>query len=209
MASKQMMEKVIIGLAIVAFILIGFVFLKVSSIGNAGNAPVNTPPASNNNVNLAVSEVLPKGIPRIYGAELGVSYDDVSAADQKKADATISTLGRLDTSIKLSGNNLDRYKKIALQISCEYCCGTDSIISKSGEAACGCAHSYAMRGVAKYLITKHPAEFTDDQILEEMAKWKALFFPAQIAKKAGVLKSKGIEASYINLGSNKYRNIEG
>ncbi len=207
MISKQNLEKAIMGLMVVAFILVGFVFLKVNSLGVAEPQQTNNQ-NSGSTANLAV-DVVPKGTPRIYGAELGVNYDDVSSTDQKKADETINKLGRLDTSIKLSGNDLERYKKIALQISCEYCCGADSIIFPTGEAACGCAHSYAMRGVAKYIITKHPSEFTDEQILEEMAKWKTLFFPGQISQKAAILKSKGIETNYINLASNKYRNIQG
>lgn len=209
--SKNMAEKAIMVLSAVAFILVGFVFLKVNAIGNM-------PAVQNNNDNNAAAfqqpagssvDVIPKGEPRIYGPELGVSYDDISLTNQQKADATIAKIGRLDTSIKLSGKDLERYIKIASQISCEYCCGVDSIITQNGQAACGCAHSYAMRGLGKYLITKHPNEFTDDQILEEMGKWKTLFFPGQMSSKAQVLKSKGIELNYINLASNKYRNIEG
>lgn len=84
----------------------------------------------------------------------------------------------------------------------------DQYRRKAGEAACGCAHSFAMRGLAKYLITKQGSEFTDDQILEELAKWKTLFFPTQMNSKAQVMKEKGIAFSYSNLGSNKYRGIE-
>ena len=65
-----------------------------------------------------------------------------------------------------------------------------------------------MRGIAKYLIKNHPAEFTDERILEELSKWKILFFPSQMAAKAQVLKSKGIELNYINLASNKYLVVE-
>ena len=152
-------------------------------------------------------DILPKGIPAVYGAELGVSYDDVSASNQQKADSTINKIGMLDQQIKLSGADKERYITIAGQISCEYCCGVESIIFKDGSAACSCQHSFAMRGIAKYLIKNHPAEFTDEQILEELSKWKILFFPSQMAKKAAVLKEKGIELNYINLASNKYRGI--
>ncbi len=162
----------------------------------------------------AAPDVIPKGVPAVYGAELGVSYDDVSGSNPQKADTTINKLAAFDTSIKLSGDELQRYIDIASQISCEYCCGAPSVIFtedtgnyKAGDAACSCAHSYAMRGVAKYLITKH-SEFSDGQILEEMAKWKTLFFPDQITQKAQILQKQGIETNYINLASNKYRGIE-
>ena len=65
-----------------------------------------------------------------------------------------------------------------------------------------------MRGLAKYLIKEHGSEFTNEQVLEELAKWKTLFFPGPMAAKAEVLKQKGIEFSYANLGSNRYRGIE-
>ncbi len=157
---------------------------------------------------LLTIDILPKAIPQIYGSELGVSFDDVSASNPQKADATIKKLGVLDQQITLTGEDLQRYIKIASQISCEYCCGAKSIIFENGQAACGCAHSYAMRGLAKYLIKNHASEYTDDQILEEMGKWKTLFFPGKLQAKAQVLKDKGIELNYINLASNKYRGIE-
>jgi len=157
---------------------------------------------------LSGPDVMPKGMPAMYGAELGVSYDDVSASDQKKADATITKIGLLDKKLSVKGADKERYIKITSQISCEYCCGVESIIFENGEAACGCNHSFAMRGLAKYLILNHGSEYTDDQILEELGKWKTLFFPAQMTKKAAVMQSQGIELNYINLASNKYRGIE-
>ncbi len=158
-------------------------------------------------------DVSPKGVPRVYGAELGVSFDDVSPNDPRKADETIAMLSAFDQEksgkfIDLQGEKLQRYIKIASQISCEYCCGAQSIIFPNGQAACSCAHSYSMRGLAKYLLEKHPSEFTDDQILEELGKWKTLYFPGALSQKAQVLKDKGIELNYINLASNKYRGIE-
>lgn len=151
---------------------------------------------------------MPSGVPPIYGSEIGVSFDDVTPANPAAADAAISKMAALDNSISLSGSDLQRYISIASQISCEYCCGAGSIITSSGTPACGCAHSYAMRGLAKYLITKHGSQYTDDQILEELAKWKALFFPSQTQQKAAALSSQGIPVNFINIGSNKYRGIE-
>lgn len=78
----------------------------------------------------------------------------------------------------------------------------------AGAAACGCAHSYAMRGLAKYLITEHGDEFTDEEILNELAKWKTLFFPGPMSAKAEVMKQQGVEFTYANLGSNRYRGME-
>ena len=161
---------------------------------------------------VSASEITPKGIPSIYGSELKISYDDVSANNPSGAERTIAILGNIDRSETLTGADLQRYINILYKmengISCEFCCGARSVIFENGEPACGCAHSYAMRGLTKYLIKFHGTEFTDAQILGEAGKWKVLFFPGIHETKAAVLKSQGIELNYINLASNKYRGIE-
>ncbi len=153
-------------------------------------------------------DVIPKGVPKIYGQELSVSFDDISASNPALADATIGKLGNIDTTMELEGDELKRYISIVSKISCEYCCGAKSIIFDNGQPACGCAHSYAMRGLAKHLIRNHGDDYTDDGVLEELGKWKTLFFPGVLSAKAKVLQDKGIELNYINLASNKYRGIE-
>ncbi len=161
---------------------------------------------------VSASEIIPSGTPKIYGEELKIKYDYISPNNPQLADATIAILSNIDTSETLTGADLERYINILYKlengISCEYCCGARSIIFEDGEPACGCAHSYAMRGLAKYLIKFHGNEFSDDEILEELGKWKVLFFPGIHETKASVLKSKGIELNYINLASNKHRGIE-
>ncbi|MEK6863010.1 MAG: hypothetical protein AABW57_02515 [Nanoarchaeota archaeon] len=152
-------------------------------------------------------DVIPKGVPNIYGKEIGIKYDDVSVNDLQKAESTISKLALFDNTINLEGGLLQRYIGITNSISCEYCCGAQAITFSDGQAACSCAHSYAMRGLAKYLLTKHP-EISDDEILNELGKWKTLFFPDSINAKAQILKESNIELNYINLASNKYRGIE-
>jgi len=175
-----------------------------SSAGlSSSNSDITTSSQSATDLQSMLTAVVPKGVPAVYGVELGVKYDDVSVNNRKLADQTISKLGSYDNSITLSGKDLERYIKIASNISCEYCCGAQAIIFSNGNAACGCAHSQAMRGLAKYLIKNHPNDFTDDQILEELGKWKTLFFPTNIAQKALILKERGIELNYINLASNK------
>ncbi len=155
-----------------------------------------------------LSSVIPTGVPAIYGEELQIAYDDISASNQQKADATINKLAKFDTSITLTGDKLERYITIASSISCEYCCGAKALIFSNGQAACGCAHSYAMRGLGKYLLQNHADEYTDLQILEELGKWKVLFFPDIHMQKAQILQQQGIELNYVNLASNKYRGIE-
>ena len=193
------MDREFIAQVVIIAVLVLLVVYNFGKGGGSGSSGISA---------VSASEIIPAGIPEVYGKELGISYNDISPDDPRKADSTIGVLGNLDNQITLSGADLQRYIDIASQISCEYCCGAESIIFSNGKAACGCAHSYAMRGLAKYLITKHGSEFSDDEILAELGKWKVLFFPGIHETKAAVLKSQGIELNYINLASNKYRGIE-
>lgn len=198
------------GIVLIALVALLIIYnqYQIYKISSLIKAPSTSTASAGGLTSIQGIDVIPKGVPSIYGNELGISFDDVSPNDQRKADATIRKLATLDTQINLQGANLERYIRIGTQISCEYCCGADAIIFPNGNAACGCAHSYAMRGLAKYLIEKHNNEYTDEQILEELGKWKTLFFPGIMTQKAAVLKQKGIELNYINLASNKYRGIE-
>ena len=50
---------------------------------------------------------------------------------------------------------------------------------------------------------------TDEQILNELGKWKVLFFPGVHEQKAQVLNADGIDyTNYVNLASNLYRGAE-
>ncbi|MEE8423001.1 MAG: hypothetical protein V3S49_00510, partial [Thermodesulfobacteriota bacterium] len=70
------------------------------------------------------------------------------------------------------------YTNIGSQISCQYCCRAKTLVKEDGKAACGCAHSIMMRGLAAYLLKNHP-EFSDERILEELNTWKVTYFPKQ------------------------------
>ncbi|MDP3992435.1 MAG: hypothetical protein Q8P79_02935 [Nanoarchaeota archaeon] len=156
---------------------------------------------------VSASEIIPKGVPAVYGQELGVSYDDVSASNVRLAEETIQKLTAYEDA-ELNEEQMQRYIRIGSSISCEYCCGADAIIFRNGQRACGCAHSYAMRGLAKYLLINHP-EMTDIEILNELGKWKVLFFPGIHEQKAAVLEANGIDPTdYVNLASNLYRGAE-
>jgi len=185
-------------IAILAIVLVFNLGNLSSPTGNAVAIGIGT---------VSASEIIPEGTPNIYGDELGVSYNDVSISNPKLADQTIKKLAAYEDK-QLTQEQMQRYIKIGSSISCEYCCGAKSIIFSNGEKACGCAHSYAMRGLAKYLLINHP-DMTDEEILNEMGKWKVLFFPGIHEQKAQVLESKGIDSTnYINLASNLYRGAE-
>ncbi|MBI5225719.1 hypothetical protein HY994_00585 [Candidatus Micrarchaeota archaeon] len=179
---------------------------SAASFATQTNTPSNTLSSTNANAGTSAqlqalsAKVMSKGIPAIYGPELRISYDDPVSA--------MAVLSPLDDGTTLNPEQLARYTKITLQISCEYCCGAESIVFANGQAACGCQHSYVMRGLAKYLVTKHGGEYTDDQILEELGKWKVLFFPKPMLTKALAFEAAGKPLNIIDLTSNKYRGFE-
>lgn len=156
---------------------------------------------------VSASEIIPTGTPAVYGNELGIKYDYITPNNAQLTQATINKLASYEDK-NLTAAQMERYKKIGSSIACEYCCGAQSLIFGNGERACGCAHSYAMRGLAKYLLINHP-DMTDLEILSELGKWKVLFFPGIHEQKAKALEANGIDSKdYINLASNKYRGIE-
>lgn len=187
-------------IGIIALLALVIVFSFGKIYGNSGTTGLTTGSVSS-------SDIIPTGVPAVYGQALGVSYDDISASNPKLADATINKLSQYEDET-LTDEQMARYIKIGSSISCEYCCGADAIIFSNGQAACGCAHSYAMRGLAKYLLINYP-EMSDYEILSELGKWKVLFFPGIHEQKAQALEANGIDSTdYVNLASNLYRGIE-
>ncbi len=159
-----------------------------------------------------LAEILPTGTPAVYGAELNVEYDNVTAADPESTNQTIEELSQLDHELELKDPELERYINILYHqhdgMSCEFCCGARSIIFENGEPACGCEHSFAMRGLTKYLITEHGQDLSDEEILAEIGKWKVLFFPDIHAQKAAVMQEYGLDIDYVSLTSNTNRGLE-
>lgn len=154
----------------------------------------STPMLTGDAVNDAIAKAIPTGIPEIYGKELGVSFDT-----PVESMALLESYDRGNNKITLTGKNLERYVKIASMTACEYCCGATTLVFKDGRAACGCAHSAAMRGLIAYMIKNHP-DTSDDKILDEANRWKALFFPKQSIQKVldAQAKSGKSDASALN-----------
>jgi hypothetical protein len=92
---------------------------------------------------------IPSGVPDVYGQELDISFDQVQEAIDK-VRVFGPTYGEGGKKIILTGQDLERYINIGSQTACQYCCGARTLVSENGEAACGCAHSQMMRGLAAY-----------------------------------------------------------
>ena len=158
--------------------------------GSAGQGSGAT--AQGSGSTLTFEEFIPKGVPAIYGAELGVSFDNPldSLNVLSALDGDLYEDGAIKFS-DLSAEQQQNYIKIGMSIACEYCCGATSLIAPNGQPACGCAHSAAMRGLAKYLLKYHGNEYTNEQILQELTLWKTMFFPKQMYQKALQLQASG------------------
>lgn len=154
---------------------------KMASANSKGQTGTSsTSQASGDIMQDAIKFVVSQGVPDIYGSELNVSFNQVQNS--------MDIMSRYDPTygkqkITLIQDELGRYIDIGMRISCEYCCGAKSIIFNNGEAACGCAHSQAMRGLAAYLIQKHGSKYSNDEILRELARWKGMYFPKQMIQK--------------------------
>ncbi len=176
------------GVALVSLIGFGALFSGMASLGETEEAQVSNPleealdqPDQACNAYLKFKEIkgnlVPSGVPDVYGAELNVSFDSVQDAINK-VRVFGPTYGQEPSKITLTGADLERYVDVGSRIACEYCCNVTTLVREDGEAACGCAHSIMMRGLAAYLIQNHP-QVSDEEILEELNKWKATYFPKQ------------------------------
>jgi hypothetical protein len=129
----------------------------------------------------AMNTIIPTGIPE-YGEELGVSYDDpVNSLNFMNRQLWNEMRG-----IKTEKPEVwQRYVKLAsmpVGISCEYCCGVQAVgIKPDGESACGCQHNPALLALTVWLMDNRP-DWSDADVLKEVIKWKALFFPKKMTE---------------------------
>ncbi len=177
--------------AIMAFNQVGISALQsapvaaVGSPGGTGKVAFEYSPTGDS-VQDAISAVFFTGMP--VWSDGTISFDDI--------EGSLSVLANIDRAIlteSLPEGLKQRYINIGTQISCEYCCTARAVIFSDGRAACGCSHSYALRGIAKYLLTQYGDSYTDEEILFEMTKWKNLFFPKGMVRKAAALVENGME----------------
>lgn len=171
-----------IGVFVIALI-IGF-FAGRISIGLTGRASLSA--------DQVLAEITPKGIPD-YGLEAGISYDNV--------ETSLITLVGYDQSIQLNLEQQKRYMTIAITLdtACEYCCGIGNkgFGTADGRIACGCSHNIAFSGLTKWLIKN--SKYTNAQIVQEIQKWKILFFPKDAVKEE--IQKKGISPESVGLPS--------
>ncbi len=122
--------------------------------------------------------MLPHGTPD-YAAAMGVSFDDPEGSLVKLANAYPALKEEVKTE---DPQGYARWLRLASQpkgISCEFCCGIGAYeITPTGQDMCGCQHAPALQSVALWLI--HNTNYSDAQVLQEVYRWKTLFFPQEM-----------------------------
>lgn len=192
-----------VGLMIVLLVITVFQSFQIAAMSSAGvkttGAVVEKTTAaetrgSRTGISLQqiIDEITPTGIPD-YGAQAGVSYENVEAG--------LRTLMGYHDSISLNGNNQQRYINIATTrgTACEFCCGIGEagFGTSNGQIACACSHNIAFSGLTKWLIEN--TDYTDQQIIDEIHKWKVLFFPQGSVEKE--LQKRNINPESVGLKS--------
>ncbi len=118
-----------------------------------------------------INNIIPRGTPW-YGPEAGVNFDDAEPAAKLWGKAR---------SIQLDSSQEARWSRIVNSFTCDYCCGSPqnpTIITR-----CGCAHSQAAQGMAKWFIKNYGDKYSDEEIYGEMARWYAAWYPGPTMKR--------------------------
>lgn len=122
----------------------------------------------------AIAIMIPTGTPE-YVAAMGVSFDDpvTSLSLLENGYYTLKEQAEADPVV------WERYLALASEprgISCEFCCGIGAAgVTAEGKSKCGCAHNPAAQAVALWLMLN--TDYSDAEVLREVYKWKALWFP--------------------------------
>ena len=119
-----------------------------------------------------INNIIPRGTPWYSQEAEGITFDDPIYAQKKWASYR---------ALQLSPEKNQRWSKIVNSFTCDYCCGSPqnpTIITR-----CGCAHSAAAQGMAKWFVKNYGDKFSDEEIYGEMARWYALWYPSGTIKR--------------------------
>lgn len=161
---------IMMGLLVVLLLVTIFQSYQISKLSGIEVATTTSSTSGEDQLQQILAEITPTGTPD-YGKKAGVSYDDV--------EGSVRTLAEYLQSITLSGDEQARFIDVGTTrgTACEFCCGIGGagFGTSDGQVACGCAHNVAFGGLTKWLIQN--TKYTNQQIVDEIQKWKILFFP--------------------------------
>lgn len=109
--------------------------------------------------------MLPSGTP-FYAPE-GISFDD--------AEGSLTAWGRYEDEILLDVELQARWEEITSTMTCDYCCGSPNSVTVINR--CGCDHAKAFRSIAKYLLSNYGSEYSNEEIIGELHRWKGAWYP--------------------------------
>ena len=123
----------------------------------------------------AMAMMISSGAPAYSEKVGGISFDDPITSMEYLA----KLYPIIKEEIKQNPEQWQRYLSLAAAprgISCEFCCGIGPQgVDSEGNLRCGCKHNPAVQALTLSLIKN--TDYSDAEILREVMKWKALFFP--------------------------------
>lgn len=137
-------------------------------------------PATGDAMQDAINTVVPTGTPFYVtsgqGSEIaqGASFDNPIESQKVWAKLEGNKRVGATSKLELSPEQEQRYNKLVSIFTCDYCCGGPSSVTRITQ--CGCMHASAWRGMARFFV-KYYGDKKDEEILGEMTKWKAAFYP--------------------------------
>ncbi len=157
---------------------IDFASVDLSQIQNTAQSVAALFPLKNlKSSDDAIKTLVPRGTPG-YGQAMGVSFDDPI----KSLELLANSYPALKAQTQKNPEIWTRYLNLATKpvgISCEYCCGVGPIgVTSKGEITCGCQHAPALQTVTMWLMAN--TKMNDAEVLQEVLRWKTLFFPQQM-----------------------------
>ena len=118
------------------------------------------PKSTGNPTQDAIATVVPIGTPFYVlegpGAEKvkGASFDDPLTSQKVWASLLGSRRFGTSNTIQLTPEEEQRWQRLTSVFTCDFCCGGPNSVTTINR--CGCAHSYAWPGMAKFFITDYP-----------------------------------------------------
>lgn len=127
-------------------------------------------PKGLSSVDAAKVVMVPTGTP--FYAPAGITFDD----GVKSLDAWQPYEGQ----IKLTPALQQRWEQITGTMTCDYCCGSPTQVTIINR--CGCRHAQAFRGIVKFLLDKYGDQYTNEQIIGELQRWKGVWYPKGVVE---------------------------
>lgn len=123
----------------------------------------------------AMAMMISSGAPAYSEKVGGITFDDPIISMEYLA----KLYPVIKAEVQQNPEQWQRYLSLAAAprgISCEFCCGIGPQgVDSEGNLRCGCKHNPAVQALTMALIKN--TDYSDAEILREVMKWKAIFFP--------------------------------